>query len=368
MRKRKITNKKAFTLIELLAVIVILAIIALIAVPVIMNIINKANKSAFKDTAYGIINAGELYFAEQQLNPMGMQDDVTIPLPDTTNTLEIKGEVPEGTITITKEGDIALGLKNNRYCVTKGFDDEDITIIENYETCEFPKVLVTNKIMSSYDACIKSGNCVPGTEVSVQVNPTESYNFYVISDTGTKLTLIMDRNIGTQVAWYEDDDDNSTKELNNLGPITVLNYLNSETSDWTNISAIESYTYNNNLNGNRDAYSYQKLVITNGIGVLTSQDSSITTTLMGTSRARLLTYEEASDLKTANSNTTPTWLYTNLAPFNTTQTPYGYWFLSTEPPYSNGGYRMSFTGWIDDSPNVWVNYDHGARPVIELSK
>ena len=59
-------NKKGFTLIELLAVIVILAIIALIAVPVIMNIINKANKSSFKDTAYGILSAGELYFAEQQ--------------------------------------------------------------------------------------------------------------------------------------------------------------------------------------------------------------------------------------------------------------------------------------------------------------
>ena len=60
-------NKKGFTLIELLAVIIILAVIALIAVPVIMNIINKANKSSFKDTAYGLINAGELYFSEKQL-------------------------------------------------------------------------------------------------------------------------------------------------------------------------------------------------------------------------------------------------------------------------------------------------------------
>ena len=55
-------NKKGFTLIELLAVIVILAIIALIAVPVILNIIDKANKSAFKDTAYGIISAGEYHW------------------------------------------------------------------------------------------------------------------------------------------------------------------------------------------------------------------------------------------------------------------------------------------------------------------
>ena len=134
----KKTTEKGFTLIELLAVIVILAIIALIAVPVIMNIINKANKSAFKDTAYGIISAGELYFAEQQLNPLGMSENVEIELPDTTKALELKGEVPPGKILITKDGKIALFIKNNRYCITKGIDDKDITVTENYETCELP--------------------------------------------------------------------------------------------------------------------------------------------------------------------------------------------------------------------------------------
>ena len=129
---------KGFTLIELLAVIVILAIIALIAVPVIMNIINKANKSAFKDTAYGIINAGELYFAERQLEPLGMQNNVTIKLPDTTKTLELKGEVPTGEILITKDGKIALFIKNNRYCITKGLDDKDITVTEDIENCKLP--------------------------------------------------------------------------------------------------------------------------------------------------------------------------------------------------------------------------------------
>ena len=53
-------NKRGFTLIELLAVIVILALIALIAVPVIMNIISSARESAFKDTMYGVVKAGEL--------------------------------------------------------------------------------------------------------------------------------------------------------------------------------------------------------------------------------------------------------------------------------------------------------------------
>ena len=57
-------NKKGFTLIELLAVILILAIIALIAIPVVTNIINDAKKHALKDSAYGIINSADLYYAK----------------------------------------------------------------------------------------------------------------------------------------------------------------------------------------------------------------------------------------------------------------------------------------------------------------
>ena len=78
----KIRNKKAFTLIELLAVIVILAIIALIAVPTVMNIITKAQKSAFKDSAYGVIKAGELYYTNMLLEPAGMTSNKTFTFPD----------------------------------------------------------------------------------------------------------------------------------------------------------------------------------------------------------------------------------------------------------------------------------------------
>ena len=138
----KKTNKKAFTLIELLAVIVILAIIALIAVPIIMNIINKTNTSAFKDTAYGIINAGELYFAQQQLELNGMKEDKIFDLSQVTE-LELKGEIPEGSILVTKEGKTAIAVTNGRYCITKGINDKDITVTENHENCELPKEKAT---------------------------------------------------------------------------------------------------------------------------------------------------------------------------------------------------------------------------------
>ena len=56
---------------------------------------------------------------------------------------------------------------------------------------------------------------------------------------------------------------------------------------------VDCIEYINNLNGIANQYGYQKLSITNGTGVLTSRDGSITTTLTGTMRARLLTYDEA---------------------------------------------------------------------------
>ena len=63
-------NKKAFTLVELLAVIVILAVILVIAIPQIMNTIKAARISSFKDSAILIAtNAEKDYLSNKVLNP-----------------------------------------------------------------------------------------------------------------------------------------------------------------------------------------------------------------------------------------------------------------------------------------------------------
>lgn len=59
--------KKGFTLIELLAVIIILAIIALIATPVVLKVVDNAKISAFKNTAYGLVDAGGFNYKESIL-------------------------------------------------------------------------------------------------------------------------------------------------------------------------------------------------------------------------------------------------------------------------------------------------------------
>lgn len=60
--------KKGFTLIELLAVIIILAVIALIATPAVINVIEDARDEAAKNSAYGVIDAAKLYYAESLLD------------------------------------------------------------------------------------------------------------------------------------------------------------------------------------------------------------------------------------------------------------------------------------------------------------
>ena len=112
-RGSKMKKKKGFTLIELLAVIVILAIIALIAVPTVMNIINKANKSAFKDSAYGIIKAGELFYTDQILENSGKVVEKTFTFPNDAVELEIKGSKPTGGyVTVNKNGQVSMAVTN----------------------------------------------------------------------------------------------------------------------------------------------------------------------------------------------------------------------------------------------------------------
>jgi len=364
-------KEKGFTLIELLAIIVILGIIAVIAVPTVKKLTDEAKLKAFENTARGIIKAGNLYYSRKDMMDE-LNGDMTFSFPDNAEELELQGKLPEnGSMIINEDGDVALAISNKKYCITKRFDTNDIEIKEDYEKCKNPGI----PVMVSENNCIKTGMCsdndiLAGIKVTVNVNDNENYDFYVIKDTGTELTLIMDRNIGEQIAWvsaldYKDNDNYGTYGNNNKGPITVLNYLNNEISDWDNIPAITSYTYGNNLNGTTYSTGYQKLEITNGTGILTSQDGSTTTTVDGIMRARLLTSEEANFLKSMNSNTMPTWLYTNLSVENTIESPWGYWYLTAFTYISSLAYNTRYDGLIYDTH---VRENCGVRPVIILPK
>ncbi len=130
------SNQKGFTLIELLAVIVILAIIALIATPIILNIVSKARKSAAADSAYGVMKAVELAYAESIIDGKSYTFPLNYTCTDTgctctdsttgtaqTINVVYKGTLPtNGGFTLSEDGkytfDAANGLVVNNYKCT----------------------------------------------------------------------------------------------------------------------------------------------------------------------------------------------------------------------------------------------------------
>ncbi len=122
-------KKKGFTLIELLAVIVILAVIALIAVPIILNIVSKSRKSAFQDSAYGLIESAKLLYAESILDG-GLSEEKTFSFDNGKPLgLEYSGSSPKGgMLIVTPNGEISIAIHNNEWCAVKSFLDSKVTL------------------------------------------------------------------------------------------------------------------------------------------------------------------------------------------------------------------------------------------------
>ncbi|MDD3453586.1 MAG: glycine-rich protein [Bacilli bacterium] len=123
--------KKGFTLIELLAVIVILALVALISVPMILNVIEKAKKSALQDSAYGIVEAANLYYANDLSKEMNTNLSFSCSKNKCIsgiNEIKYKGNIDEGNLIITKSGDTLVCIDNNLNYALKQANENKVTI------------------------------------------------------------------------------------------------------------------------------------------------------------------------------------------------------------------------------------------------
>ena len=131
--------KKGFTLIELLSVIIILAVITLIAVPVVSGIITKVRLNALKSSAYGLMEASDLYHA-QYSNAKSVRFDIDknkVSSNDTSNLLIYNGEVKEGTVIINKKGETSLCITDGKNSVYKNYNDKDVIAVSN-KKCMIP--------------------------------------------------------------------------------------------------------------------------------------------------------------------------------------------------------------------------------------
>lgn len=373
-------KNKAFTLIEVLAVIVILAIIVLIAVPAVTNIINNASKSAFKTSAYGLLKAGELYY-QNELSEK--EENKVFIFPNDIEGLKIKGSKPKsGAMIIDKDGKISLAISNGKYCIIKELENEDVQISEEVKNCRLPDVVKiitltdlavkhsftrvdgTNPIeVSEVDDCVTSGICEVGTAFAIKVNDTEIYKFYVLSDTGKEVTLIMDRNLynaedlisrSHNVLWVNAIDYGGTTVTNDKGPLTALKFLKERTSSWTNIPS-HTYTLENDDDGSMGSNTYNSI----------SKSETTEESVVENVRARLPRKEELVAAGcTISSGSCKLWLYENL---NTTgdSNAKGYWTSTTHSSTSYNAWIVGNKGNLEASMLIKSS---GIRPVITLSK
>ena len=129
-------KNKGFTLVELLAVIVVLAIIAVITVPMILGIVERARKGALKDSAYGLIEAGNLFYT-QKLTQESNVDELKFTMTNgkfilngTEEELKFKGSKPTtGDLTITSSK-ASIRITDGTYCAYKSMNDIDVSVVK----------------------------------------------------------------------------------------------------------------------------------------------------------------------------------------------------------------------------------------------
>ena len=102
-------NKKAFTLIELLAVIAILAIVLLIAIPTVLNMIERGRKGAMKDSTLGVIKAAKtmigLHTSMDDMNIVWDDNEAMIKIGTDKNTeIVLDNDKIKGGIIVTRNG------------------------------------------------------------------------------------------------------------------------------------------------------------------------------------------------------------------------------------------------------------------------
>ena len=140
----------------------ILAIIALIATPIIVGVINDAKKNAFEDTAYGILEAGKLYYA-QKLEDNQFSGKIFDFTKDTSE-LKLSGQKPlGGYLEIDVEGNTSFAVydQNKTWCAIKMADTSKVKMLAyDKNTCVRGYTIddyVTEGLVVHYDGIYNMG-------------------------------------------------------------------------------------------------------------------------------------------------------------------------------------------------------------------
>lgn len=237
-------NKKGFTLIELLAVITIMGVLMIIAIPAITKTIQNARE----DTA---INSVKTFVKEvdkeiiSEYNAGNVINDGIYPIMDDGNicmdeAIADANDCDDGNIFVVEiEGQKVSGgkveIENNK--VKKIYNIEIIKKYVNEDNKN--KYYITNDMVDIVQKLCKALNGSVslniGTAYNCEVSSGVYQKFYVLGSSGSKVSLILDRNFSGAVAWH---DYNGRINLNTCGPTTAYEKLYLETSGWDKVPNI----------------------------------------------------------------------------------------------------------------------------------
>ena len=365
-------KNNGFTLLELLAIIIILGVIAVIVVPTVKTVTVDARKKAFEETAQGIIRAGDLYYSRKQMAEETINDTL-FTFPNVSDELKLSGKLPKkGSMMIKNNGDIAIAVSNDEYCVTKAYKDKTTTVTEDVNNCEIPLDVgdftyfnpVLNKKCEDY---VKDNSTLGVKDGCLK--------WYVYKETDDSYGLILDHNTTGATNW------NDTQVLAD-GPVAVMTQLQSDTANWTvpaDIISLEDLLniipFYQNLENKSDWQSkYYDEFDVKYMYILLAIEVDYAS---GFFLTRLDTMEIAKDkiMEELPDYVLPNYLHNDLLDYCDTEAfaceTTGYW---TKDGYSsNMAYAVSYLGIIGTERITPINraavsLNMGVRPVITLNK
>ena len=136
-------KNKGFTLVELLAVVVVLAIVSIIAIPITLNIIENARKGALENSARGLMDAANNYYA---IHSKEIEDYVDFSIVNGKQTssekLSYKGSIDNGYLRLVDANTMALCIDDNKYYVVKNLDSKELELDEGVCSGEYDEELL----------------------------------------------------------------------------------------------------------------------------------------------------------------------------------------------------------------------------------
>lgn len=128
-------KKKGFTLVELLAVVVVLAIIIIIAVPIVKGFIKNARMNAVKDSAYGLLESGRVYYSNHSEDiDTYVQFQITNGEVVSEEKIQYKGTITNAILIVDWDENMAVCVDDGKYYAKKNMTETEITADEG--TCD----------------------------------------------------------------------------------------------------------------------------------------------------------------------------------------------------------------------------------------